>query len=423
LPVTTPSSDALAAYVDGVDRLLSANAGAEACFDRAIAADPGLALAHIGRARSLQLQGRAADARQAAATARARLARATPREHTHVEALALAVEGQATRALEAIREHLAAHPRDAIVLSPATGVYGLIGFSGRQDRNEALVALLEPLAPAYGDDWWFASAYGFALTEAHGWRAGAPHIERSLARAPRNAHGAHAWAHVLYERGDEREGAAFVESWMPGYSRDGQLHCHLSWHLALFELARGNGDRAGEIYLDSIRPGVARSVGVPAIADAASLLWRRQLACGAPCDAAHWNEVARYAATTFPSIGIGFGDAHCAVAYAAAGDGEALARWVGELERADAEGRLPSGTALPLVAEGFGAFARGDYEAAIRALEPAAEGFVRIGGSRAQRDLFEHTLLAAYWRTGRTAAAAGLLEKRLDRCPTIPRPS
>jgi tetratricopeptide (TPR) repeat protein len=423
LAVTTSSGDALTAYVDGVDRLLSANAGAEECFDRAIAADPGLALAHIGRARSLQLQGRAADAREAAAAARARLAGVTPRERAHVEALALAVEGQAPRALAAIREHVAAIPRDAMVLSPATGVYGLIGFSGRQDRNEALVALLEPLAPAYGDDWWFASAHGFALTEARGWRTGAPLIERSLARAPRNAHGAHAWAHVLYERGDERDGAAFVEAWLPGYSRDGQLHCHLSWHLALFELARGNADRAGEIYLDSIRPGAARSVGLPAIADAASLLWRRELACGGPCEAEHWKDVAGYAARTFPSIGVGFADAHCAVAYAAAGDGEALARWVAELRRADAEGRLSSGSALPMVAEAFGAFARGDYDDAIRLLEPAVDGFVRIGGSRAQRDLFEHTLLAAYWRTGRTAAAAGLLEKRLDRCPTVPRPA
>jgi tetratricopeptide (TPR) repeat protein len=86
------------------------------------------------------------------------------------------------------------------------------------------------------------------------------------------------------------------------------------------------------------------------------------------------------------------------------------------------EGRLASGSALPMVAEGLGAFARGDYDEAIRLLEPAVDRFVRIGGSRAQRDLFENTLLAAYWRSGRGAAAAGLLERRLDRCPTVPRP-
>jgi hypothetical protein len=420
LPVSTMSAAALDAYVEGVDRLLSGNAGAEASFDRAIEADPAVVLAHVGRARSLQLQGRLPDARAAVARARSLAARANAREQGHVEALALTVEGEAPRALAAILAHLDRFPRDAMVLSPATGVYGLIGFSGRQDRNEALLALLGPLAPAYGDDWWFQSAHGFALTEARGWKAGAPLIQRSLALAPRNAHGAHAWAHVLYERGDEGEGAAFVEAWLPEYPTDAQLHCHLSWHLALFELARGREDRAWEIYLASIRPGASLSPPLPLLADSASLLWRRELAGGAR-HPEHWDELAAYAERAFPKSAIGFADAHCALAYAAAGQPEALERWVAELRRADSEGRLLCGSALPAVADAFGAFARGDYGETIRLLAPAVDQFVRIGGSRAQRDLFENTLLAAYWRSGQTAAARGLLERRLDRTPTVPR--
>src|SRR5580765_8174769 len=72
LVVSTASALALDAYVEAVDCLLSANAGAEAGFDRAIAADPGFALAHIGRARSLQLQARVAEGREAAGGARHR---------------------------------------------------------------------------------------------------------------------------------------------------------------------------------------------------------------------------------------------------------------------------------------------------------------------------------------------------------------
>ncbi len=278
LPVSTTSTAALEAYVEGVDRLLSANAGAEESFDRAIGADPGFALAHIGRARSLQLQAKAADAQAAASRARALAAGATRRERDHVEALAIAVEGDAARALAAIRAHLAEFPRDAMVLGPATGVYGLIGFSGRQDRNEQLAELLDGLAASYGDDWWFLGAHGFALTEARGWAAGAPIIERSLALSPRNAHAAHAHAHVLYERGGDGEGAAFVEAWLASYPRAAQLHCHLSWHLALFELALGRPARAWELYVENIRPGASLSPSMPTLADSASLLWRTELA-------------------------------------------------------------------------------------------------------------------------------------------------
>jgi hypothetical protein len=306
-----------------------------------------------------------------------------------------------------------------MVLAPATGVYGLIGFSGRQDRNELLVELLDNLAAAYGDDWWFLGAHGFALTEAKGWRAGAPLVERALALSPRNAHAAHAHAHVLYEGGDDCAGAAFVETWLPSYPRAAQLHCHLSWHLALFQLGLGRPDRAWDLYAASIGPDVALSPPMGTLCDGASLLWRCELA-GEERSLAHWQTVAAHAERSFPRIGLAFADAHCALAFAATGDTEALERRVAELRRADADGRLPAGSVLPIVAEAFGAFARGEWESVIRLLTPEVERFVRVGGSRAQRDLFENTLLAAYFRAGRSAEATALLERRLDRRPSVP---
>src|SRR5260370_24704180 len=62
---TTPP--AAAVYVDAVDRLLAAREGALEGFDRALAADPGFALAHIGRSRSLLVAGRGPEGRAAAA--------------------------------------------------------------------------------------------------------------------------------------------------------------------------------------------------------------------------------------------------------------------------------------------------------------------------------------------------------------------
>jgi pentatricopeptide repeat protein len=45
---------------------------------------------------------------------------------------------------------------------------------------------------------------------------------------------------------------------------------------------------------------------------------------------------------------------------------------------------------------------------------------VRVGGSWAQRDLFAHTLLAAYLRTGRLDDARALLRQRVTRQPSVP---
>ena len=57
------------------------------------------------------------------------------------------------------------------------------------------------------------------------------------------------------------------------------------------------------------------------------------------------------------------------------------------------EGRYPSGSYLPALARGFASFEREDFSGAIEALAPLAGQNERIGGSRAQHDLIEFTLL------------------------------
>src|SRR5687768_7111877 len=85
LPLTTSSAAAVDAYVDGVDRLLSVQPGAEAAFERAIGTDPGFALGHIALARVQQLRMDAAAARASAAKARALVGGVSARERGHVE--------------------------------------------------------------------------------------------------------------------------------------------------------------------------------------------------------------------------------------------------------------------------------------------------------------------------------------------------
>jgi hypothetical protein len=82
-------------------------------------------------------------------------------------------------------------------------------------------------------------------------------------------------------------------------------------------------------------------------------------------------------------------------------------------------GRLPAGEAVPLLVQGFALFARGQWNDAIAQLEPALGQTVRIGGSRAQRDLVEYTLLAAYVKAGRGDDARSLIAGRIDRHPVV----
>jgi hypothetical protein len=413
LRLSANSAAAVADYIAGVDLMLSANAGAEALLDRALASDPAFALLHIAKARLCQVQARVPEAKAAAAEARALAGRVTPREARHIETIALAVDGNGPAAMALVEEHIAEYPRDGLALSLALGVFGLLGFSGRIDHHEAQLALLERLAPHWGDDWWFLTYLGWARIELGDVARGAAEVERALAGNPRNAFAAHARAHGYYEAGDAEGGAAFIDGWLPNYARESQLHCHISWHLALFELARGNSGRARELYVDAIRPAVSHAPPLFNLADAASFLWRWQI-YEAGRDLGGWAEVATHTRQYFPQAGIHFADVHAAMAEGP----EAAEQRVGQCRLRLEAGRLPQGAVVPELCAGAAAFAHGDYAQAVERLGHALPELDRIGGSHAQREVFEDTYIIACLRGGELGKAAQQLRGRLARRPS-----
>jgi len=418
LPVSTKSDVATAAYVAGADCVLAAVAGAGEHLEQAIAADPEFALAHIALARARFLEADVRSARDSAARARELAGRATARESSHVNAIALAIEGRPVDALAATRGHLIEFPRDAMVLAPATGVFGLVGFSGRQDREPELYGLLRNLATHYGDDWWFNSVLAFAACECGYLNEARKLIEKSLATNPRSAHGAHIRTHVHYETGEMAEALEFLDGWMPSYDRRGLLHCHLSWHVALCALALGRLDRAWSVYRADVRPGGAWGPPINVATDASSFLWRCELA-GQSRQADAWCEVREYTQGCFPKAGLAFIDVHAALTCIADGDGAAFDRLLNEIRERLGANKYAAGGVVLLLAKGFTAYAEGDWAAAIALLEQALPETVRIGGSRAQRDLVEGTLLAAYLQAGRPADAGALVARRIDRQPIV----
>jgi hypothetical protein len=416
--LTTPSEEAAEHYRRAVECMLTANFGATDALDAALDADPDFALAHAAKARWLQLYMRIPEARAEAAAARALRDRITPREARHVEIIARAVDGAGPQALALLDEHLAEYPRDAAPLSLALGVFGLLGFSGRADHREAELAMLQRLAPHWGEDWYFLTFLGWARIETGDVAAGIAEVERSLSLNPRNAWGAHALAHGRYEAGDAEAGTAYLAGWLPEYDRRSQLHGHLSWHLALFELARDNPARAHEIYADAIRPAVTHAPPVIALADPAAYLWRRQIYDEAAPVGDEWREVAEYARQTFPHAGMHFADLHAILADAAIGERAAAQQRIVEARERLSRGRLPQGEVVPVLGEGILAFACGDYAAAADLIGPMLPEVTRVGGSHAQRELFEDTYIVACLHAGRGEAAKEQLTERLARRPS-----
>ncbi len=339
LPLSTASAAARDAYLKGCEAKLTMYPGAIEAFDRAIAADPGFALAHAAKAHALLERGDAVTARELMAVAKSLAAGLSAREASHVAFFDLLVAGDAEAALAALPAHLHAWPRDALVLGTTAFTNGLIGSSGRAGQKRMLLDLLDQLAPSYGDDWWFTAHHGMALSENGQHAVARPKIDRSLAQNPANPWAAHARAHLCYEQGDPNAARAFLASWLTTYPRNGSLYSHLSWHLALGELEAGDTAAALRLFREAFSPDVHSGPPRGKLNDAVSFLWRWELA-GHPRDNEAWPMVQDFANRAFPRAGAAFSDMHIALAEVVAGNDAALEARMRQIEELRAQGPL-----------------------------------------------------------------------------------
>ena len=405
-PLTTTNAAARDAYVDGVDRFLAALPGVEDALERAVAEEPGFALAHLALARQHQMKARPDDVAASLAAARAASV-STSREAAHIDALGDLLEGRGGAAYPKIRAHLNDHPRDAMIAQTCIGVFGLIGFSGQNGREAEQLAFTTSLMPHYGDDWWMLGGHGFAQLEIGQLGPAEASLERSLTLMPRNGNSAHYRAHLHYENGETDAGYKYMRDWMADYDRAGVLHTHIAWHIALWALEQGDGATLWSVVEADIAPGAATGPPINVLTDCSAILFRAELAGEAPPEGL-WRGVSDYAAGMFPKAGIAFADLHAALAHAMAGNGDALARLI-------AEAKGPAGDLVCACGEAFGAMASGRWAEAVAHLAPAMAEHERLGGSRAQRDMLEFAYAAALLRDGKAEEARRALATRRPR--------
>lgn len=113
------------------------------------------------------------------------------------------------------------------------------------------------LAPHYGDDWWFTTQFVFAQIGVGQAERAVRTIESVGHGYPRSANWTHISSHIYYETGETEVGLRDLWDWLRDYPREGALHCHLSWHVALWTLALDDAEAAWKVIDADVRPGKA----------------------------------------------------------------------------------------------------------------------------------------------------------------------
>ncbi len=399
----TTSTAAGAAYNRGVGALLRVSQGALDGISEAISHDPTFALGHAG----LALLGHEycaavdVDARVTAALTHAQ--HATDRERSHVYATVAHIRGDSDPMIRHLREF----PTDAMLLSVAVPT---IAFAGVTTVPEESWAIVERAQPSYGDDWWYAGLLAFIRQEQSRWDEAMALSCRSLEVEPTAGHSVHARTHVHYETGDHAAGRDWLDGWIRGPGRQSDNLAHFSWHAALHELSMGDLVAVQERYAAELAPPTV--AGCRALVDSCSLLWRWAITPGAH-DVPDVQTVVEVIeddlldrpATPFMAL-------HAAVTLCA----------LGELDRLDRLDAWASTHADPTYAQvvaplcaALRSLAAGDPGLAADNLTALMGGICRLGGSDAQREVVEDTLIAALLAAARFDEARAVIDHRLDR--------
>jgi hypothetical protein len=229
-------------------------------------------------------------------------------------------------------------------------------------------------------------------------------VDRDVSGALLFCEGASGWAHVeahrLLDAGRPEEGHRMLGAWLTTHEGAGSDWIHLQWHMAVFEIATGRWTSAFQRYARQILPAVSAG---DAYTDGPSLLWRLSLASPGGVEIG-WEPVREAAIEGLRGINAPYVELHHLLALAGAGDGAAIRRWRSSRSR---DGSSLSGHVLTRMAEGLGAFAAQDYSRAAVTLAATAPHVSRLGGSRAQNQLFELISQEARWRAEGTSVFAG----------------
>ncbi len=346
-----------------------------------------------------------------AALAQAQDAPATARERGHLEAARHMVEGQWQAASRVLEDIAIAWPRDLLALQAGHIVDFLRGDS-RMLRDH-IARALPAWSPSMPDYHGVLGLLAFGLEECGHYAAAEAAGREAVEREPGDAWAVHAVAHVMEMQDRRRDGIDWLRASEAHWAPDNFFAVHTWWHLALYHLGRDEVDAALALFDGPVHG--ARSGLALDLVDASALLWRLMLR-GIDLGE-RWQSVAEAWLPLASAGNYAFNDVHALMAFASAGREDAVQAVLEAQERA-LRGSGDNAGFVHEVGAPLGQavldFAQGDYARCVerlRAVRPVAQ---RFGGSHAQRDLVDLTLIEAARRAGRSQLEAALRAERAE---------
>jgi hypothetical protein len=418
----TGSGEAAAAYDRAVEHLIRFRPAVADAASESVAADHGCVM---GRVLGAYL-GLMSTEESAVAGARAALgspdgdAGPLPRERAHLAVARRWIAGDMAGAGALLGDISVRYPRDLLALFVGHQIDFFRGDAvNLRDRiGRALIAWNDE-DPRSG---FVHGMYAFGLEECNQYGQSADAGWRAVQTNPDDVWGIHAVVHTHEMQGQVPAGVRFMRERRADWAEGNFLNVHNSWHYALYLLQAGDTAGALAVYDRFLHHDGSDDIALELL-DATALLWRLWLEGIDAGD--RWRPLAQAWARVLAPGFYPFNDMHAIMAFIGNGELDRAGEVVASLERvaraagagrADAAATtgaaMTSAVGLP-VCRSLVHFGAGRYQQVLADLLPIRTRVHEFGGSHAQRDAVERTLLEAALRAGRLDIAGALVSERL----------
>ncbi|GHF35250.1 tetratricopeptide repeat protein 38 family protein [Streptomyces morookaense] len=428
-PMTYTDADAARHYEQALDSLLHFREDVVTEAAAVLQASPRSVMGNVFRTYLGLLGTEEKDAAEAATAFEAHCrhvpsAGLTVRERMHIEAASCWLGGDMHRAGSILAELVVAHPRDALALAVGHQIDFFTGNAALlRDRIGGALSAWDTDDPHYG---LLQGMYAFGLEEAgHHSLAESVGLE-AVERNARDVWGIHAVVHAYEMQGRHEDGIRYLDARTDDWSTGNYLNVHNWWHYALYQLATDRTDKVLAVYDASVHHAGSAGAAMELL-DAASLLWRLYLAD--KDTGLRWPALADAWAQRDDGAYYAFNDVHAVMAYVGAdrisdaerliADREMWLREVGTGRPELSNVAMTEQIGLP-VCRALVAYGRRRYADAVDLLLPVRHRLHGFGGSHAQRDAVQRTLVESALRGGRHDLARTLLSERLNLRPECP---
>ena len=359
-------------------------------------------------------------------------------EALHRNALRFWLRGDMAAARQTWEDTITRWPLDFLALKLAQFGHFYAGEAEQmRDAGNRAAVHWQSSSPLYG---FLLGCQAFGYEECGDYARGEALGRDAVARNPDDLWAVHAVAHCMEMQDRPLDGIDWLDACL-AHNPNGTLLTHLYWHRALMQIKAGRAQQALADYDAGL---YGNSLEYLDVCNDASLLLRCELAGCEP--AQRWAELAERARVRASDALLSFCDMHYALALAsheAQADAPVqAARASGEIVSDQRDTQHTRGNALQVLlaamrarstttttdaavlvavgialADGIVAWRRGNFAFAATRLHEIRRRVVLLGGSNAQRELFELILMDATDKAGRHAELQSLHAERLGRLP------